>query len=103
MGHLPKFDSKSLQPQQLTPKEGVPKAVPNGFPVGHLVGHLDPADLLTPEELAQRLKVQKSWVFEQTRNRAKVRNERPLPCIRLGKYLRFSWPQVCQWMAENSR
>jgi hypothetical protein len=38
MGHLPKFDSKSLQPQQLTPKEGVPKAVPNGFPVGHLVG-----------------------------------------------------------------
>jgi len=63
---------------------------------------LRPEDILTPAELAERLKVSKSWVFEQTRNRAKVRNERPLPCIRLGKYLRFSWPQVCQWMAENN-
>jgi hypothetical protein len=63
---------------------------------------LDPGDILTPEQLAERLQVSKSWVFEQTRNRAKVRNNNPLPCIRLGKYLRFSWPQVCQWMAENN-
>jgi hypothetical protein len=55
-------------------------------------------DLLTPAELAERLKVPKSWVFEQTRRRATVRNSRPLPCFRLGKYLRFSWPQVCEWM-----
>jgi hypothetical protein len=64
---------------------------------------LEPADLLTPEELADRLKVPKSWVFEQTRERAKVRNKSPLPCIRLGKYLRFSWVAVCAWMSENSR
>jgi hypothetical protein len=63
---------------------------------------LKPEDLLTPGELAQRLKVSTSWVFEQTRQRAKVRNKTPLPCIRLGKYLRFSWVQVCQWMAQNN-
>lgn len=63
---------------------------------------LDPVDLLTPAELAERLKVPKSWVFEQTRGRAKVRNETPLPYIRLGKYLRFSWVQVCEWMTQNN-
>jgi hypothetical protein len=63
---------------------------------------MEPSDLLTPEELATRLKVGKSWVFEQTRERAKVRNKTPLPCIRLGKYLRFSWVQVCEWMARNN-
>jgi hypothetical protein len=62
----------------------------------------DPEDILTPEQLAERLQVSKSWVFEQTRNRAKVRNKKPLPCIRLGKYLRFSWIQVCEWLAENN-
>ena len=63
---------------------------------------LDPADILTPEQLAQRLQVKKSWIFEQTRCRAKFRNEKPLPCIRLGKYLRFSWVAVCEWMAQNN-
>ena len=64
--------------------------------------NLRPEDLLTPEQLAERLQVKPSWVFEQTRNRAKVRNKTPLPCIRLGKYLRFSWAQVCQWMATQN-
>src|SRR5882762_8442191 len=61
-------------------------------------------DILTPEQLAERLQVKKSWIFEQTRNRAKVRNARPLPCIRLGKYIRFSWIAVSEWLqsAENS-
>jgi hypothetical protein len=63
---------------------------------------IDPSDLLTPEELAARLKVSKSWVFEQTRQRAKIRNKTPLPCIRLGKYCRFSWVAVCAWMAETN-
>lgn len=63
---------------------------------------LDPSDLLTPDELAARLKVPKSWVFEQTRERAKIRSKTPLPCIRLGKYLRFSWIQVCEWMAQGN-
>jgi hypothetical protein len=76
-------------------------ALPNLVTVPVSQTRLEPADILTPAELASRLKVSKSWVFEQTRNRAKVRNTRPLPCIRLGKYLRFSWGQVCEWMAQQ--
>jgi predicted DNA-binding transcriptional regulator AlpA len=62
----------------------------------------DPADLLTAEELAQRLKVKPSWISEQTRKRARIRNKAPLPCVRLGKYVRFSWREVCAWMARNN-
>ena len=62
---------------------------------------ISPGDILTPQELAARLKVSTSWVFEQTRQRAKVRTKSPLPCIRMGKYLRFSWPQVCEWLTRN--
>jgi hypothetical protein len=64
---------------------------------------IDHNELLTASELAERLKVRESWVFEQTRQRAKVRNKTPLPCIRLGKYRRFSWVAVCEWMAQNNR
>jgi hypothetical protein len=63
---------------------------------------LEPGDLLTPAQLAERLQVAVSWVFEQTRKRAKTRNKSPLPCIRLGKYIRFSWIQVCEWMGKNN-
>jgi hypothetical protein len=62
---------------------------------------LDPADLLTPQELAVRLKVKTSWIFEQTRRRSKVRNKTPLPCIRLGKYIRFDWRAVAAWLAQQ--
>jgi hypothetical protein len=62
---------------------------------------LKPGDLLTPDQLADRLQVRRSWIFEQTRNRAKIRNAHPLPCIRLGKYIRFSWPAVSEWL-QNS-
>lgn len=72
-------------------------------PVQAVQPRLEPGDILTPQELAERLKVSTSWVFEQTRQRAKARNKSPLPCIRLGKYCRFSWVAVCQWMAENNR
>jgi predicted DNA-binding transcriptional regulator AlpA len=64
---------------------------------------MEASDILTPEQLAERLQVSPSWIFEQTRQRAKARNKNPLPCIRLGKYLRFSWVQVCEWMGQNSR
>jgi len=64
---------------------------------------ITPADLLTPEQLAERLQVPKSWVFEQTRSRAKVRAKVPLPCLRLGRYLRFSWSAVSEWLtAQNN-
>jgi len=59
---------------------------------------LDYNDLLTPGELAARLKVATSWVYEQTRRRGRVRNADPLPHRKMGRYLRFAWPEVMEWL-----
>jgi hypothetical protein len=64
-------------------------------------GKLDHAHILTPEELGERLKVPVSWVYENTRRRAIRRNEDPLPSIRMGKYLRFYWPEVEKWLQRR--
>jgi hypothetical protein len=70
-----------------------------GTEAGRSPAYLEnPSDLLNPEELAARLKVKKSWVLEQTRTRANVRNPNPFPFKCLGKYPRFSWREVCQWL-----
>lgn len=55
-------------------------------------------DILTPEELAARLKVPDSWVYEKTR--ARCRN--PIPCLRLGRYVRFDWNAVINWLSAAS-
>lgn len=57
--------------------------------------------LLTPAELAARLAVPQSWVREKTRERARLRDADPLPVVRLGKYVRFSWPAVEAWLARQ--
>jgi hypothetical protein len=64
-------------------------------------GKLEPSHILTPEQLAERLQVQVSFVYENTRARAGRRNADPLPCIRMGKYLRFYWPEVEKWLARR--
>jgi excisionase family DNA binding protein len=53
-------------------------------------------ELLTVSEIAAILKVPVSWVYERTRRRGTER----LPHLKLGKYLRFSLPQVKAWL-EN--
>jgi len=69
---------------------------------------LKPEDILTPEELAARLKVRKSWVYEQTRSR----NQNPLPRLNMGRYLRFDSvsrtpsspePQKCPQQCSDRR
>ena len=60
-----------------------------------------PGILLTPAELAARLAVPQSWVREKTRERARLRDADPLPVVRLGKYVRFSWPAVEAWLARQ--
>jgi hypothetical protein len=52
-------------------------------------------DILTPEELAARLKVPDSWVYEKTRGRCR----NPIPCLPLGRYVRFNWTSVAAWLA----
>jgi predicted DNA-binding transcriptional regulator AlpA len=61
---------------------------------------LDPADILTPEQLAERLQVRVSWVYEKSRARGE-HGRKPLPVMRCGRYLRFFWPDVCQWMRNG--
>ena len=53
---------------------------------------LEPGDILTPEELAERLKVPVSWVYKHVGR---------LPVLRCGRYLRFVWPEVCAWMRNG--
>jgi excisionase family DNA binding protein len=60
----------------------------------HISPRLKAEDVLTPEELAARLKVPESWVYEKTR--ARCRN--PIPCLRLGRYVRFDWNAVISWL-----
>jgi hypothetical protein len=64
-------------------------------------GKMNPMNLLTPEQLAGFLNVEVSWVYEQTRSRANQRDADPLPCIRMGKYLRFYWPAVERWLERR--
>jgi hypothetical protein len=59
---------------------------------------LDYNDILTPSEVAGRLKVSVSWVYEQTRQRAEIRKVDPLPYRKMGRYLRFSWTEVIDWL-----
>lgn len=61
----------------------------------------EPIVILTPQQLAERLQVKPSWVYEQTRNRSGVRNPDPLPHIKMGLYLRFDWRDVLAWLERQ--
>ena len=43
-------------------------------------------DIIMPDELAAKLKVPDSWVYEKTGGRCR----NPIPCLRLGRYVRFN-------------
>ena len=62
-----------------------------------------PIEILTPQQLAARLQVKPSWVYEQTRNRSGVRNPDPLPHIKMGLYLRFDWRDVVAWLERQKQ
>lgn len=64
--------------------------------------NLEAKDILTPQELARRLKVPVSWIYEKSRERGQF-SDQPLPVLRCGKYLRFSWPDVIEWLRTNGR
>jgi len=50
--------------------------------------------LLTIDELANRLKVKRSWLYSRTREKG----EGAIPKIRVGKYIRFDEAQVIEWL-----
>jgi predicted DNA-binding transcriptional regulator AlpA len=59
--------------------------------------YMKPEDILTPNQLAERLQVGVSWVYEKSRSRGS-HNRNPLPVLRCGRYLRFYWIDVCEWL-----
>lgn len=60
---------------------------------------LDPSEILTPVELAARLKVPETWIYEKTRGRC----QDPIPCLRIGRYIRFTWTAVLEWLVARGR
>lgn len=59
--------------------------------------------VLTPQQVAERLQVPTSWVYENTRRRAGVRYSDPLPHLKIGHYLRFRWSDVEEWIERQTR
>jgi len=60
---------------------------------------IPPADLLTPAELAVRLRVKPVWIY----NKLRQHDKDSLPHIRMGRYLRFSWAAVSAWLESQAR
>jgi excisionase family DNA binding protein len=60
---------------------------------------IDPSQILTLKEVAERLKVSERWVYEKSRRRC----QNPLPTIRIGRYLRFDWTSVSAWLRQQER
>ncbi len=52
------------------------------------------AELLTPEALAEKLKVPLSWVYEQSR-------QGNIPTHRMGRYIRFDLREVIESQKKN--
>ena len=55
-------------------------------------------NFLTIEELANRLKVRKSWLYSRTRETGPG----TMPKLRLGKYLRFDYQAVMDWLRKQN-
>jgi hypothetical protein len=55
-----------------------------------------PKELLDPDELAEKLKVPVSWVYEQSRTDG-------IPTHRLGRYIRFNLAEVLRSRAYQKR
>ena len=58
-------------------------------------------ELLDSAEFASRLRVPESWV--RNRTRARTPKQERIPCIRLGRYVRFEWGSVLllEWLARK--
>jgi predicted DNA-binding transcriptional regulator AlpA len=82
--------SPTARPKASKKHEAVPIAISSP---------IDPSQILTLPELAQRLKVSERWVYEKSRRRC----QNPLPVIRIGRYLRFDWISVSAWLRQMER
>lgn len=55
--------------------------------------------VLTPEQVAERLQIKAQTIYQLTRRRSL----RPMPVLKVGKYLRFRWSDIERWLDEGRR
>ena len=53
---------------------------------------------LTVDELAERLKVPKSWIYSRTRETGPA----SIPKLKVGKYIRFVESEVMDWLKRQN-
>ena len=56
--------------------------------------------LLSLEQAAQLLGLTKDQLYELTRNRSRMRQRVPLPCVRVGKFRRFRASSLNEWVSK---
>jgi hypothetical protein len=58
-------------------------------------------EVIDSTELAARWRVPESWI--RNRTRARTPREERIPCVRLGRYVRFEWgsPQLMSWLDKK--
>lgn len=62
------------------------------------------AELLTPLQLAERLQVSSSWIYEQIRSRTTIHGRRePLPFEKHGRRVYFHWDSVVNWLRQQAK
>jgi len=64
-------------------------------------GGINTPELIDSAELALRWRVPESWIRNHTR--ARTSREERIPCVRLGRYVRFEWgsPRLEEWLATK--
>jgi len=56
-------------------------------------------ELLTADEMAEKLKVPLSWIYSHTRQTGPG----TIPRIKVGKYLRFDEAKVMEWLERQNK
>jgi excisionase family DNA binding protein len=55
-------------------------------------------NLLNVEEISEVLNVPHSWIYARTREKGAG----SIPCIKVGKYVRFELEKVMDWLKEQN-
>jgi len=65
------------------------------------MGGKENPELIDSGELAARWRVPESWIRNHTRHRTP--KEERIPCVRLGRYVRFEWgsARLEEWLARK--
>jgi predicted DNA-binding transcriptional regulator AlpA len=60
-------------------------------------------EILTVNDLAKALQLSRSQIYDLTRQRGQVRQEHPLPILRIATNLRFRKRDVIEWLDTLSK